>query len=218
MSKINSNKNSKLFNIMTNPITIIITLVVISSIILLYTIYLKSKNDSQISLPPYIPNLDKSCENSLVWSPLCFILYVTNLDINWVIDTFNLETFRLIQDKIVQNKYTPKDLMGSYNANIAEFNADVIKSANDLEKTKTVPIDTLTNWGSGDDVKMFYIIKNLKIEQIVRNDFLKNISQNFIDCMYNILLNYGGPVEVEKYEDVTAPQILSCVKKILPPS
>ena len=39
MSKINSIKNSKLFNIMTNPITIIITLVVISSIILLYTIY-----------------------------------------------------------------------------------------------------------------------------------------------------------------------------------
>jgi len=214
----NSKKSNKILSVLLNPVTIISILVVISISFLVYSIYSKPANSSQSSPPPYIPPLDKSCANSLVWTPLCFVLYVTNLNINWYLTSFNLETFKLIQTRISYSGYKPKDLLGSYNETIAKFNLDLINAANDTEKTKKTSLMSLTNWGIDDENKMFLIILYLTQLKIVREDFLKNINQDFIDCMYSIFNKFpGGPAEYSKDTSV-ASRATECLKKILPPS
>ena len=214
----NSKKPNKILSVLLNPVTIISVLVVISIGFLVYSIYSKPANSSKSSPPPYIPPLDKSCANSLVWTPLCFVLYVTNLNIDWIVTSFNLETFKLIQNRISSSGYKPKDLLGSYNEKIAKFNRDLINDATDIEKTKKSSLMSLTNWGIDDENKMFLIILYLVLIKIPREDFLKNINQDFIDCMYSIFNKFpGGPVEYSKDTSV-ASQATECLKKILPPS
>lgn len=212
----NSKKPNKILSVLLNPVTIISVLVVISIGFLVYSIYSKPTKSDQSSPPPYIPPLDKSCANSLVWTPLCFVLYVTNLNIDWTLTSFNLETFKLIQNRISSAGYKPKDLLGSYNETIAKFNRDLINAATDSEKTKKSSLMSLTNWGIGDENKMFLIILYLVL--IRREDVLKNINQDFIDCMYSIFNKFsGGPAEY-KQDTSVASQATECIKKILPPS
>jgi hypothetical protein len=214
----NSKKPNKIFAVLLNPVTIISILVVISIGFLLYSIYSKPAKSSQSSPPSYIPPLDKSCANSLVWTPLCFVLYVTNLNIDWQLTSFNLETFKLIQNRISSSGYKPKDLLGSYNETIANFNLDLIKAANESEKTKKTSLNSLTNWGLNDENKMFSIIVYLSMLKIVREDFIKNINQDYIDCMYSIFNKYaGGPAEYNK-DTAASSAPTECLKKILPPS
>ena len=51
--------------------------------------------------------------------------------------------------------------------------------------------------------------------KIVREDFIKNINQNFVDCMYSIFNNYaGGPAEFIKDKTGTS-NVTKCFEKIL---
>ena len=49
--------------------------------------------------------------------------------------------------------------------------------------------------------------------KIVRSDFIKNISQNTMDCMYNVFKKYKGPKEYS--EDKTSTGTIDCLKVIL---
>jgi hypothetical protein len=149
-----------------------------------------------------------------VWSPLCFILYVTNLNIDWNFTSFNLETFKLIKDRL--SKYKPKDLLEPEpsNGEITKFNVDLITSANNSEKTKKTSLNSITNWGLEDENKMFLIIMYLSTMKIVQTNFIKNINQEFVDCMYSIFNKYpGGPAEYKTKNSGAEAQ--KCFEKII---
>lgn len=206
----NNSKHSRVFKILV--FSFIITTVIVTSI-LLYNVYLKPGK----SRPP----VDENCSNSLKWNPLCFIQYVINLNINWGNLFFNLETFQLIQNKIKDSGYTPKDLLGTFTDKIEKFNTEIITAASESEKSQKTPIISLINWGSGDENKMFFIILIIKyfIERRkikIPDDFIKNIDQNFIDCMYSALSKRGGPLEfINLNIDDPNDPIRACIEKIL---
>lgn len=195
-------------------VSFIISTVIVTSIIL-YIVYLKPRKSRPV---------DENCSNSLKWNPLCFIQYVINLNINWGILSFNLETFQLIQNKIKDSGYTPKDLLGTFTDKIEKFNTEIITAASESEKSQKTPIISLINWGSGDENKMFFIILIIKylIERRkvkIPDDFIKNIDQNFINCMYSVLSKRGGPSEFGDINlDNPTDPIRACLEKILPKS
>jgi hypothetical protein len=214
-------------------VSFIISTIIVTSIIL-YNVYLKPRKSRQPSSPaPYQPPeppvspeppVYENCSNSLKWNPLCFIQYVINLNIDWQLYP-NLETFQLIQNKIKDSGYTPKDLLGTFTDKIEKFNTEVITAASQSEKSQKTIIFSLTNWGPGDENKMFFIIFIIEylltrkgIEE-VRDEFIKNIDQNFIDCMYSIFSTKKGPSDsVNINMDDPNDPIRSCIEKILPKS
>lgn len=206
----NNSKHARVFKILV--ILFIITTVIVTSIIL-YSVYLKPGKSRQ--------PVDENCSNSLKWNPLCFIQYVINLNIDWQIYP-NLETFQLIQNKIKDSGYTPKDLLGTFTDKIEKFNTEVITAASQSEKSQKTIIFSLTNWGPGDENKMFFIIsiiEYLTTRKGIPDDFIKNIDQNFIDCMYSVLSTKKGPsdsVNID-FDDPSNP-IRACIEKILPKS
>jgi hypothetical protein len=200
-----------------NPITIVIVLIIVSGIILIVKL-----NSKSVIIQPPIPPLSKDCNDSLVWSPLCFVIYVTNLNIDWQLTQpgqldkpggFNLQTFQYIKNVIIDSGYTPKQLFSVFKtADEALFQSELEKRASDEDKVAGTDLSTIETWS--EETKIYQIIKILSFMKIVRSDFIKNISQKFMDCMYEVFKKYKGPKAYS--EDKTSSDTLNCLKTILP--
>jgi hypothetical protein len=161
-----------------------------------------------------IPPVNK-CLVSSEWDTLCFIIYVIGLNIRWVYQHYYMETFKIIQNKIKESGYTPKDLFGNSNdEKIKKFNTDLISLANASENSTGTSIQSLKDWGPVDENKMFVIINYLSLLTI---DIRTNIDQKLFDCincMYSGLANYTSPDNLMRSKDY---KMVTCIQKFLNP-
>jgi hypothetical protein len=130
-----------------------------------------------------------------------FISYIYNLNIDWNLSNFNLETFQLIQNGIInflstQNLTIEKLYLSTLKSTptptqtVIYFNKQLKEAADKREQTKGTSIFNLTSWTNptnkqpNSDCKMFIIMYYLVLISISSSPI---ITQNSIDCMYSVL-------------------------------